>query len=85
MCIRDRQFPNDVRSTGLGLGYGIGSSAKIFGPALMGVMIGGDAVQQNVTLDAVFPAFVLFAVLLLLGGIIYLFAKETKGVALEEI
>ena len=79
------QFPNDVRSTGLGLGYGIGSSAKIFGPALMGAMIGGDAVQQNVTLDAVFPAFVLFAVLLLLGGIIYLFAKETKGVALEEI
>ncbi|RLP06981.1 MFS transporter [Propionibacterium australiense] len=79
------QFPNDVRSTGLGLGYGIGSSAKVFGPALMGAMIGGNAVQQNVTLDAVFPAFVLFAVLLLLGGIIYLFAKETKGVALEEI
>jgi len=79
------QFPNEVRSTGLGLGYGIGSSAKIFGPALMGAMIGGNAVQQNVTLDAVFPAFVLFAVLLLLGGVIYLFAKETKGVALEEI
>ena len=79
------QFPNDVRSTGLGLGYGIGSSAKIFGPALMGAMIGGDAVQQNVTLDAVFPAFVLFAALLVLGGVIYLFAKETRGVALEEI
>ena len=79
------QFPNEVRSTGLGLGYGIGSSAKIFGPALMGAMIGGNAVQQNVTLDAVFPAFLLFAGLLLLGGVIYLFAKETKGVALEEI
>ena len=30
------QFPNEARATGLGLGYGIGSSAKVFGPALLG-------------------------------------------------
>jgi putative MFS transporter len=28
------QFPNEARSTGLGLGYGIGATAKVFGPAL---------------------------------------------------
>lgn len=79
------QFPNEARSTGLGLGYGIGATAKIFGPALMGAMIGGSMIKQNVTLNAVTPAFVLFAVLLVVGGITYLFARETKAVALEKI
>lgn len=30
------QFSNEARGTGLGLGYGIGSSAKIIGPLIMG-------------------------------------------------
>ncbi|MHB9857104.1 MFS transporter [Streptomyces sp. YIM S03343] len=79
------QFPNEARSTGLGLGYGIGASAKVFGPALMGMLVGGSMIKQNVTRDAVPPAFYLFAVLLVLGGVTYLFAKETKAVALEDV
>lgn len=79
------QFPNEARSTGLGLGYGIGATAKIVGPALMGALIGGNMVAQNVTLHAVFPAFILFAVLLLVGGIVYLFAHETMAKSLDEI
>ena len=79
------QFPNEARGTGIGLGYGIGATAKIVGPALMGVLIGGNMIKQNVTLQAVPPAFILFAALLVVGGIIYLFAKETKAVALEKI
>lgn len=79
------QFPNDVRSTGLGLGYGLGAIAKIIGPALMGALVGGSMIKQNVTLDAVPPAFYLFAGLLALGGVIYLFAKETRAVQLENI
>lgn len=79
------QFPNDVRSTGLGLGYGLGAIAKIIGPALMGALVGGSIIKQNVTLDAVPPAFYLFAGLLALGGVIYLFAKETRAVQLENI
>lgn len=79
------QFPNEARSTGLGLGYGIGATAKIIGPALMGLMVGGSAVKQNVTLDAVFPAFVLFAVLLIIGGMTYMFARETRGTSLDKI
>jgi len=79
------QFPNEARSTGLGLGYGIGATAKIFGPALMCVLIGGSMIKQNVTLDAVPPAFILFAVLLVIGSVTYLFAKETRAVSLETI
>ncbi|ENO19071.1 sugar transporter [Schaalia cardiffensis F0333] len=79
------QFPKEARGTGLGLGYGIGASAKILGPLIMRATIGGSAVQQEVTLQAVFPAFILFAALLFVGGILYLFAKETKGASLEEI
>ncbi len=79
------QFPNEARSTGLGLGYGIGAMAKVVGPFLMGALIGGDAIQQNVTRDAVPPAFFLFAALLVVGGVLYMFAKETRNVALEKI
>ena len=74
------QFPNEARSTGLGLGYGIGATAKVFGPALLGSFFGA-----KVTLNSIPPAFALFAVLLVVGGIAYLFAKETKGVSLDSI
>ena len=79
------QFPKEARSTGLGLGYSIGASAKILGPLIMRATIGGSAVQQEVTLQAVFPAFILFAILLFVGGILYLVAKEMEGAPLEEI
>lgn len=74
------QFPNEARATGLGLGYGIGASAKIFGPALLGMMFG-----SKVTAEMIPPAFLFFAILLILGGITYQFAKETKGQSLESI
>ncbi|GAB76736.1 MFS transporter [Austwickia chelonae] len=79
------QFPNEARSTGLGLGYGLGAMAKVVGPGLMGVIVGGDMNKQNVTVDAVPPAFFLFAVLLVIGSCIYLCAKETKGRSLDSI
>ncbi len=74
------QFPNEARATGLGLGYGIGSSAKVFGPALLGIMFG-----SSVTPAMIAPAFTFFAVLLVLGGITYQCAKEGRGRSLESI
>ena len=74
------QFPNEARATGLGLGYGIGSSAKVFGPALLGAMFG-----SKVELESIPVAFLLFAALLAMGGVTYLFAKETKGESLDSI
>lgn len=74
------QFPNEVRATGLGLGYGIGASAKIFGPALLGILFG-----SKVTAAIIPPSFLFFAILLVLGGITYQFATETRGKSLESI
>lgn len=74
------QFPNEARATGLGLGYGIGASAKVFGPALLGIMFGAQ-----VTPETIQPAFLFFAALLILGGITYQFAQETKGRSLDSI
>ena len=80
------QFPNDARGTGLGLGYGIGAIAKIIGPLLMGAMIGSDNLKELAhPLAAVFPAFLFFAAMLVLGGFVYLLARETKGEVLEDI
>ena len=80
------QFPNDARGTGLGLGYGIGAVAKIVGPLLMGAMIGSDNLKELAhPLAAVFPAFLFFAAMLVLGGLIYMLARETKGEVLEDI
>ena len=75
------QFPNEARSTGLGLGYGIGATAKIFGPIVVGSLIGGGAVTAGV----VMVPFIIFAILLLIGAVTYMFAKETSRKQLEEI
>ena len=80
------QFPNDARGTGLGLGYGIGAIAKIVGPLLMGAMIGSENLKELAhPLAAVFPAFLFFAAMLVLGGFVYMLARETKGEVLEDI
>ena len=76
------QFPTEARSTGLGLGYGIGALAKVVGPYFMGALIGGEKPDSA---EVVFVPFLIFAVLLFAGGIIYLFARETKGASLEDI
>ncbi|MBO3723735.1 MFS transporter [Actinomyces bowdenii] len=75
------QFPTEARSTGLGLGYGIGAMAKVVGPYFVGALIGSAELSAQV----VFLPFLIFALLLFLGGFIYLFAKETKGASLEDI
>lgn len=79
------QFPNDVRSTGLGLGYEIGVIAKIAGPALMGVLIGGSFVAQHINISSITTAFTFFGVCLVIGAVTYLFARETKGEKLENL
>ena len=71
------QFPTAVRGRGLGLGYGTGAVAKILGPAMIGLLLGSEAVHGTISLQAVVPALWLFAVLLVLGGLTYLLARET--------
>ncbi|WEV46891.1 MFS transporter [Bifidobacterium sp. ESL0690] len=79
------QFPNDVRSTGLGLGYGLGAIAKVIGPALMGVLVGGSFVAQHIDISVITKAFSFFGICLVIGAITYLFAQETRGKDLESL
>ena len=52
----------------------------------MGAMIGSGSLQDLAhPLAAVFPAFLFCAVMLVLGGLVYLLACETKGETLEDI
>lgn len=79
-------FPSNVRATGLGMAYGIGALGKVFGPALLAIVSGsGNLISPEATQDAVVPAFLIMAGLLVIGGILYLFATETKGRSFEDI
>jgi len=79
-------FPNEARATGLGLGYGLGAAGKVLGPMLLALVSGqNNLIKPAAVMSAVKPAFTIMAVLLALGGIIYLFGVETKGRSLEEV
>ena len=73
------QFPAAARSTGVGMTYGIGATAKIMGPYLVGWMIG----SSKLTPQIVFIPFLLFGILLFVGGFLFTRARETAGVALD--
>ena len=60
--------------------YGLGASAKVFGPVMLGMMFG-----EKVTLESIPPAFMFFAALLVIAGVTYMFAQETKGRSLDSI
>ncbi|KAB8291485.1 MFS transporter [Bifidobacterium avesanii] len=79
------QFPNDVRSTALGLGYGFGATAKVVGPAFMGLLVGGGYVSQRIDITVVTTAFAFFGACMALGSVVYLFARETRGRELESL
>ncbi|QKF07226.1 MFS transporter [Berryella wangjianweii] len=79
------QFPTSVRSTALGLGYGLGATAKIVGPALVGALVGGSAISQGVSMEGVGIAFTLFGAFLAAGALMYQLARETRGKSLESL
>ncbi|AIN46919.1 MFS transporter [Candidatus Palibaumannia cicadellinicola] len=66
-------FPHQIRSTCLGLGYGVGATAKIIGPILLSTLIGRSSE------DIVLLPFLIFAFIFMLGSIVYLFARETSN------
>jgi MFS transporter, putative metabolite:H+ symporter len=50
-------WPNRLRGSGMGFGYGIGNLGKIIGPLALAVIVGSsNYVSPQVTLDAIFPA-----------------------------
>ncbi len=68
-------FPDQMRSTCLGLGYGLGATAKIIGPIFLGTLID----DKNFSEDAILLPFLIFAFIFFIGSIIYLFSQERRG------
>lgn len=77
-------FPLDARATGAGLGKGIGVSGKIVGPMVLALASGqANLITPKAAVSAAGTTFTIMAVLLVVGAIVYMFAKETRNVSLE--
>jgi putative MFS transporter len=82
-------WPARLRSTGMGLGYGVGNlGGKLFGPLGLALIMGaGDIIKPAApNLVMLGPAFIYFASWYVLGIIgFWMFGHETKGRTLEEM
>ena len=74
-------WPTRLRTSGMGLGYGIGNMGKIIGPLGLALIAGSsDYISPKATLDALGPAFLYFGSWWILGAIAFWFIGfETKG------
>src|SRR5205085_10388406 len=82
-------WPARLRSSGMGMSYGVGNlSGKVLGPLGLAIIMGaGDIIKPAApNLVMLGPAFVYFAAWYLLGVVgFYVFGPETKGRTLEEM
>jgi putative MFS transporter len=82
-------WPSRLRSSGMGMSYGIGNlGGKVLGPAGLAVIMGaGDIIKPAApNLKMLGPAFVYFASWYILGIIgFWVFGPETKGRTFEEM
>jgi putative MFS transporter len=82
-------WPARLRSSGMGMSYGIGNlGGKVLGPAGLAVIMGaGDIIKPAApNLVMLGPAFIYFASWLILGIIgFWVFGPETKGRTFEEM
>jgi putative MFS transporter len=80
-------WPNRLRGSGMGFGYGVGNLGKIIGPLGLAVIVGSsNYVSPRVTLDAIYPAFLFLSYWYLQAALAFLFLGfETRGRTIEEI
>ena len=80
-------WPTRLRSSGMGLGYGIGNLGKIIGPLGLALVAGSsDYISPKATLSALGPAFLYFACWWIVGAVAFWFiGSETRGCSFEEI
>ena len=80
-------WPTRLRTSGMGLGYGVGNMGKIIGPLGLALIAGSsDYISPKATLDALGPAFLYFGSWWILGAIAFwLIGFETKGRSFEEM
>ena len=80
-------WPTRLRSSGMGLGYGVGNMGKIIGPLGLALIAGSsDYISPKATVAALGPAFLYFASWWVLGAVAFWFIGfETKGRTFEEM
>jgi MFS transporter, putative metabolite:H+ symporter len=80
-------WPAGLRTSGMGLGYGVGNLGKILGPLGLALIIGSsNYVSPKATLDAIFPALLYLAFWYGQAAVVFwLLGFETKGRSIEEI
>src|SRR5205807_9565106 len=82
-------WPARLRSSGMGLSYGVGNlGGKVLGPAGLALIMGaGDIIKPAApNLAMLGPAFLYFASWLILGIVgFWVFGPETKGRTVEEM
>ncbi|HYZ21038.1 MAG TPA: MFS transporter [Rhodopila sp.] len=80
-------WPARLRASGMGFGYGVGNLGKIIGPVGLAIVVGSsNYVSPNVTLAAVYPAFLFLAFWYFQAALAFLvLGIETRGRTINEI
>jgi putative MFS transporter len=80
-------WPSKLRTSGMGVGYGVGNLGKFIGPAGLALIAGSsNYVSPQATLDALIPGMNYFASWYVLGAFaIWFIGFETRGRTLDEI
>ncbi|RNB88610.1 MFS transporter [Brevibacillus nitrificans] len=79
-------WPSKIRATGFGSAYGFGGLGKIIGPIGLALIAGAsNVVSPKATIEAVVPAFTFLGLFLIMVGILFAIAWETKNKNLDEL
>jgi MFS transporter, putative metabolite:H+ symporter len=79
-------WPAGLRSSGMGSAYGFASIGKIIGPLGLALIIGSsNVIKPEASIAMIGPAFLYLAGWMVMSGIVFFFAIETKGRTIEEI
>jgi putative MFS transporter len=80
-------WPNRLRTTGMGMAYGIGGIGKVIGPLGLGLLLGSsNLVKPEASPTNLVPAFTYFAAWYLLCAAMFIFVGfETKNKSLAQL
>jgi putative MFS transporter len=79
-------WPAQLRAAGMGSAYGMGGIGKLIGPMVVAFFAGStNIVSPKATGDAIGSVYIFLAVCFVLQGILFHFARETKGKTMEQI
>ena len=80
-------WPSRLRGSGMGFVYGVGNLGKFIGPLGLALIAGSsNYVKPAVTMNALIPGFLYFALWYVLGaGAFWLIGMETRGRTIDQI